>query len=326
MRCRTAMVLRAMGLATLVVLSLPGVAGATGLVTASANPASDLLDGQTITLTGTGFDPVAQVGMVECLTGATGTAQCDLVGLRFTTTDASGALSSQFTVTRVINVDGALTDCATPNACVLGLEETDNSVVSVSVPLSFEDVPIVAPVVTADPSSGLLDAQAVAVRGSGFTPGATVALLECPASSVLVSDCDFSTGLFVDADGGGTVSTTYRVVRVITVSGTSLDCAEPLACVLSVGNVDDFDQRGLIALSFANAPIPSPIAAPGPPPPAPSAPPPTPAPVGILAMTGFAPGPLVAFGGGLVVAGMSAVWIGRRRRSSLSRPPGVPGR
>jgi hypothetical protein len=316
MRCRTAMVLRAMALATLVALSLSGVATATGLVTASANPASGLLDGQTITLSGTGFDPLAQVGMVECLTGTTGTAQCDLAGLRFTTTDASGSLSSQFTVTRVINVGGVLTDCATPNACVLGLEETDDPAVSATIALSFADVPIVAPVVTVDPSSGLLDAQAVAVEGSGFTPEATVALLECPAGSVLVSDCDFSTVLFVHADGGGMVSTAYGVVRVITVGGSSLDCAEPLACVLSVGNVDDFDQRSLVALSFAEVAIPAPVTAPGPPPAAPSASPPAPAPVGVLAMTGFAPGPLVGLGGGLLLAGMTALRVGRRRRSS----------
>jgi hypothetical protein len=323
MRCRTAMVLRAMALATLVVLSQSGVAAAAGSVTASANPSSDLLDGQTITLSGTGFDPAAQVGMAECLTGATGTAQCDLAGLRFTTTDASGSLSSQFTVTRVINVGGVLTDCATPNACVLGLEQTDNAAVSVSVPLSFEDVPIVAPVVTVDPSSGLLDAQAVAVEGSGFTPGATIALLECPAGSVLVSGCDFSTGLFEQADGAGMVGTTYGVVRVITVGGASLDCAGPPTCVLSVGNVDDFDQRSLVPLSFAAAPIPSPVAAPGPPPAAPSAP--APAPIGVLAMTGFAPAPLISFGGGLAVAGTGAIVVGRRRRSSLS-PPGIPRR
>jgi hypothetical protein len=312
MRCRPAMVFRAIALGTLVVLGVPGVAAATSPAIASANPASDLRDGQTIAISGAGFDPDAQVGMVECLIGATGTAQCDLAGIRFTTTDAAGSLSSQFTVTRVINVGGALTDCATPNACVLGLQESANPTVSATVALSFEDVPIVAPAVTVGPSTGLLDAQTVEVEGSGFTPGATVALLECPADSLLVSDCDFSTGLFVQADGGGTISTTYRVVRIITVTGTSLDCAEPLACVLGVGNVDDFAQRSVIALSFANLPMPVPT-----PPPAPSAPAPSTPPVGALAMTGFAPAPLVGFGGGLVVAGMIALFAGRRR-------PGVP--
>jgi hypothetical protein len=121
--------------------------------------------------------------------------------------------------------------------------------------------------------------------------------------------------LIVTADPTGAVDTAYRAVRVITVNGASLDCAAPTACALSAGNIDDFDQRSLVAVSFAGLPVPGPGA---PPPVGPAAAAPPPAPVATLAMTGSTPGPLVAVGGGLLALGLfamlGATGLGRRRR------------
>jgi hypothetical protein len=275
-------------------------------------PAGGLLDGQSVTVTGAGFDPEAQVGLAECLTGAVGPATCDVTGDRFATTDASGSFSSAFRVTRVINVAGSLTDCATAGACVLGLEEPADPAVTATVPLSFADVAIVAPTVTVSPSTGLVDQQVVQVAGSGFTVGSTVALLECPAGSTEVSACDLSTILIVTADTTGAIATPYKAVRVITVGGTGLDCSAPAACVLSAGNVDDFDQRSLVAISFAGlaAPPPTPPTAPTPP-----------ATVPTLAVTGSSPASLVVVGGALLTGGLiimlGATGFGRLRRGSF---------
>jgi hypothetical protein len=300
MRLRAAAVVPVVALVSVFAFGWFGAAGAAGAASGAVTPTAGLLDGQSVTVTGAGFDPDAQVGMAECLTGTVGTAECDLAGDRFVTTDASGSFSSAFRVTRFINVGGSLTDCATAGACVLGLEETD-APVTATVPLSFADVPIVAPTVTVNPSTDLVDQQVVQVAGSGFTAGATVALLECPAGSTAVSACDFSTILIVTADATGAIDTPYSAVRVITVGGASLDCATPAACVLSAGNVDDFDQRILAAISFASllAP-PSGVPAPVGPPAAPT----PPAPIPTLAMTGSSSASLVLVGGGLLVAGL----------------------
>jgi len=301
-----------------------GAAGAASAASASVTPAAGLLDGQSVTVTGAGFDPDAQVGLAECLTGMVGTAECDLAGDRFVTTDASGSFSSAFRVTRVITVGGSLTDCATAGACVLGLEETADAAVTATVALSFADVPIVAPTVTVSPATDLADQQVVQVAGSGFTAGASVALLECPAGSTVVSACDFSTILIVTADATGAVDTTYRAVRVITVGGASLDCAAPAACALSAGNVDDFDQRSLVAISFASLQTPPPTT---PAPPAlTSSAPTSSAPVPTLAMTGSSTASLVVVGGGLLLVGLivmlAATGFGTLRRGPLGHDQG----
>src|SRR5580704_10339652 len=44
----------------------------------AVNPDSGLADGQTVSVTGSGFSPFTGVGMVECARGAKGPSQCDL--------------------------------------------------------------------------------------------------------------------------------------------------------------------------------------------------------------------------------------------------------
>jgi hypothetical protein len=304
-----------------------GIPAAANVVpSGSATPATNLVDGQVITVTGAGFDVEAQVGVAECLTGAVDSTECDLQGVHFAMTDGTGSFTLQYEVTRVINVNGVLTDCAMPDACVLGLAESANPSVPVSVPISFENVPILQPVVGVNPSTDLQDGTTVEVSGSGFTPGATIALLECPESGLAVSACDFSTGLFVPADASGSLEVSYRVVRDITSDGTDLDCSVPATCVLSVGNVDDFDQRSVVAISFATQVTPTPTTPPTAVQPGPSGAsgPPTTS-TNQLAMTGFAPWGLLRFGGGLVVVGLLGLSGGLRGRGSRRRPAPGPG-
>jgi hypothetical protein len=258
MRFRSATVLGTFAFAALVALGVPGATGAVTSVTGSATPATNLLDGETISVSGVGFDPNAQVGIAECLTGATEPGQCDLTGVSFTTTDGSGSFSIEFNVTRFINVGGAITDCAALNSCVLGMEETANTSLSVTVGVSFENIPVVPPTVQVNPSANLIDRQSVQVEGTGFTPRASIALVECESGSTAISDCDLSTILIVTADPSGNMESTYQVARVINVNGSSLDCAAPTGCALGAGNVDDYLQRSVVPISFANAPVPRP--------------------------------------------------------------------
>jgi hypothetical protein len=59
-----------------------GVASAAPSPTISANPSTNLLNGQQITTTGSNFEPSGQVGLVECTSGATSSEDCDLSTLR----------------------------------------------------------------------------------------------------------------------------------------------------------------------------------------------------------------------------------------------------
>jgi len=245
-------------LAAFVIVGFPGAGEAVTAATVSASPAADLLDGQTITVSGAGFDQNVQVGTAECLDGATEPGQCDLTGVSFTTTDNSGSFSIGFNVTRFINVGGVIIDCGIPNSCVLGTEETANPALSTTVGISFQRVPVVPPVVHVDPSTNLVDHQSVHIEGSGFTPRSSIAVIECISGSTAISDCDLATILIVNADSNGTFDGEYQVARMITVNGSSVDCGGPAGCVVGAGGVDIYVQRGLVPIFFSSAPISKP--------------------------------------------------------------------
>jgi len=104
--------------------------------------------------------------------------------------------------------------------------------------------------VTAQPSSGLADGQTITVVGSGFSPGADVALVECQTGSTGATGCDLSTVQFVTASGTGGFSSPYIVARLLAVNGTRIDCATRKACVLGAGNVADETQEATTPLAF----------------------------------------------------------------------------
>jgi hypothetical protein len=94
--------------------------------------------------------------------------------------------------------------------------------------------PLPPPVVAANPSSGLVDRQQVAVNASGFIPGENVLVQECAASDL--AKC--AAGLFGvgggTADPTGAIAVGITVRRAIYVDGTRLDCASAVgACVVT---------------------------------------------------------------------------------------------
>jgi hypothetical protein len=98
------------------------------------------------------------------------------------------------------------------------------------------DVSAAAPAITVSPAVGLVDLQSVTVTGSGFTPGAFLAVQQCKAGTiVLFPTCGFG-GPFVTADGSGAFVTTMVVRRTIrTPVNLAYDCvASPGACEIDV--------------------------------------------------------------------------------------------
>ena len=86
-------------------------------LTVRATPARDLVDGQVVGVHGSGFQPFAEVGIVECLNTAQtrGVAACDLSGAGLSHADANGEVQGLARVRQTITVDGRPVDCATGN-------------------------------------------------------------------------------------------------------------------------------------------------------------------------------------------------------------------
>jgi hypothetical protein len=81
-------------------------------------PNTNLVDFQTVSVTGSGFAASTNVGLLECQAGAFDLSNCDLNTLAFPTTDATGSYTTDFVVQRLINTSAGQLDCA-PSACML---------------------------------------------------------------------------------------------------------------------------------------------------------------------------------------------------------------
>jgi len=116
-------------------------AGAQPMITVT--PDTDLVDFQTVTVSGSGFSADTDLGIVECATGPPTVDACDLDTLGFVVTDAAGTFTTDFTVERLIETPAAgPVDCAVaPGTCAVGVGTLDLSQTAIA-PLAFDpDVP-----------------------------------------------------------------------------------------------------------------------------------------------------------------------------------------
>jgi hypothetical protein len=69
---------------------------------ARVSPATGLVDGQTVTVTGSGFSPGRALVVVQCLNRgtATGSGDCNLSGLVSTKADAAGKVTAQLKLSK----------------------------------------------------------------------------------------------------------------------------------------------------------------------------------------------------------------------------------
>jgi hypothetical protein len=226
----------------------------------AASPAAGLADGQTATVTGTGFLPDSEVYVAQCLADGTRFTRCSrLAGVA--QVDEQGTLEGTVKVRREIGYGDEKADCATvAGGCTLETgvtyDGTRRSVASISFDPALPPAP--PPVVQVAPAAGLEDGQSVSVTGSGFSPGATVALLECAGlapDDTELEDCDLSGVTTVEADDAGAVSTDF-VVRSTIATRTDgvIDCATAdTPCVLAVISLYDDAERGAVALAFGGS-------------------------------------------------------------------------
>lgn len=108
------------------------------------------------------------------------------------------------------------------------------------------------PFVAVEPSADLVDGQLVRVTGGGFSPGASVAVLECDQRATDQSGCDLGTMVFDRVGDDGTFGTRYTVDRTVSTDAFGdVDCASaPGACRLVAADVSDIAQRAAQPLAF----------------------------------------------------------------------------
>ncbi|HEY5011292.1 MAG TPA: neocarzinostatin apoprotein domain-containing protein, partial [Acidimicrobiia bacterium] len=85
------------------------------------------------------------------------------------------------------------------------------------------------------PNRKLADGQQIMVSASGFAPDTSMAVVECPTSTVSPADCDLNTVNFTFTDGTGAYSGFPFTVSRILADGT--DCALNGGCY--IGTQDD---------------------------------------------------------------------------------------
>jgi hypothetical protein len=105
-----------------------------------------------------------------------------------------------------------------------------------------------APTVSVTPNKQLADGQTVNVTASGFAANATVAVVECPTTTVSPDACDLDTVNFAQADSTGAFSDFPFVVARVLSDGT--DCALNGGCYVGTQDAVNLGPTGAALIKF----------------------------------------------------------------------------
>lgn len=244
----------------LVAAGLPGVASA-GL-TAGGSPSqaaptlavsrsSGLVDGQRVTVTGSGFAAGSRVAIYQCQAAPVGLVDCELGTGATVTAGDDGGFSVERQVFAVVHDVDAAVDCRAAPGCVLVANMGfDGGASAVVAPLAFDPAAALLPPpsISVTPGSDLVDGQTVRVEGRGFVHRmsselvppkgpreTTVRLYQCGRSQAgPENDCRNGPTQVVELGDDGTFDTELPVSAVLS-SGNflSFDCrTDPEPCYL----------------------------------------------------------------------------------------------
>ncbi|MGH9287032.1 MAG: neocarzinostatin apoprotein domain-containing protein [Acidimicrobiales bacterium] len=127
------------GVGAMAAVTMASASPASAEPTITVTPDTDLVDFQTVTVSGSGFGADTTLGAALCTAGPVSLDNCDLDTVQFVDTDSAGGFTADYTVERLIEtpVSGEV-DCATaPGACILGVATLDLSQVATA-PLAFD--------------------------------------------------------------------------------------------------------------------------------------------------------------------------------------------
>ncbi|HVB51170.1 MAG TPA: neocarzinostatin apoprotein domain-containing protein [Acidimicrobiales bacterium] len=205
----------------------------------TATPSTGLIAGDSVAITGSNFTPGLSVYAIECLATATSQAGCDLATTTPITVGTDGTLpSTAFHVeSGTIGTGTCGTTAADAKDCVITVATSTGTDVGAT-PIAFA-VAGAAPTVVVTPNTGLTNSQQVVITGTGFSAGATVAVVECIATATTVAGCDVPASpvtAVVNVDGT-LPSTNFAVQTGAIGNGTCGTSATDLNCAIVIGTL-----------------------------------------------------------------------------------------
>jgi hypothetical protein len=231
----------------------------------TVTPDTDLVQFQSVSLAGSGFNPSAGVQIVECRADATSPGDC-VQGSMFVSTSATGTFTTPVVVRRVLHLESGDFDCASaPGACTLVSSSFGASTVVVVSPISFDpNAPVPPPPsITVAPDADLVHGQSVTLTGANFAPSSPVAIGECVSGTPVFGPCGL--GLqFAISDANGAFTKTFTVGRGVVDFSSGfppqvVDGAESSGRCSLVASSFDGQDHSVHALDFdASVPIPVP--------------------------------------------------------------------
>ena len=219
----------------------------------TVTPATGLKNGETVTITGSGFTAGDSLYAVQCLVAATSAAGCDTTGATPITANSDGTLpSTTFKVTAGTIGSGACgTTAANVRDCVITVATAAGTdAAQETIEFHFAKVTLVR-TLYARPTLNLRNGQVVTVFGHGFIPRDHVYIVECLAGATGAAGCDLRTLKAVTIRANGVLPATK--FRVVTGKIGSRFCGTTRAnlrsCTISVANVHKGDSK-VIRIGF----------------------------------------------------------------------------
>jgi hypothetical protein len=214
-------------------LAGPSANAAAALPVVKVSPSTGLADLQQVTVTGTGFSPNVQIGVIECRPGALSEPDCDLSTVVLVQADKHGAFTLKRSVRRLITVASSKIDCADAAGCIVGAGNVGNLEQANGQTIFFDPkIPPKVPKITVTPNTKLIDHQLIGVTGKGFAPSTSVSVAECVTHPPTARGpiCDYSTQRYLSVTRKGTFAIQNFALQrrqvVFTKAGSrTVDCA-----------------------------------------------------------------------------------------------------
>lgn len=192
--------------------------------TITVTPATGLVDGQVVTVTGAGWQPGPDRA-IDVQLCPDDEQDCQRL-LALFQADADGTFTKDVRVRTVIRgYDGTRSDCRLV-ACRLVVTQGDPLTRAESA-VGFDPAAPVAPAptLTVAPDTDLIGAQEIVIRGSGFFPDEDLLISQCDGSAPDPQGC---LGGEVDVDADGAFTQTSHPVELVFHFRGSHDCRGPI--------------------------------------------------------------------------------------------------
>ncbi len=225
----------------------------------TVTPNIGLTNGQTVTITGSGFSPSEpSLVAVECNLKATDESGCNVGTFAPVTIDSSGNVTSlTFDVQTGTVGNGTCGTSAADATCFISIGSMTTGADVAHATIAFAT----GPGVTVTPSTGLENGGTVSLTGEGFTPSDSLYAVECLATATTPAGCDVANVTPISASATGTFSgQSFKVVTGTVGTGTcGTNATDYDSCIIEVANASEGDI-GVATIDFATPKVTPPAA------------------------------------------------------------------